>query len=376
MSWFRPTKAIVDLDALVENAKHLQGLLPAESFFCPMVKANAYGHGAVRVVRALEKRGFRRFGVSLVEEALELREAGFQGEILVFGGFGVPASEWVRAGLTMVASQWDQLRLIESQLDSKSEAVLDLHLKFDTGMNRLGFPVAEAGKLAEHLRQSSRWRLRGVLTHLHSSDTSVEATEGQLESFASVIPVFSEWKPAIHVWNTQGLQGLERWSASTRAWGARPGLGIYGGAGLKPVLSFRSALVEVRRVARGQTLSYGATWKAPRDSVIGIVTAGYADGYPWRASNKSQVLVAGRSTPVVGRVCMDFMMVDLTQHPVPRPLEAWKGEEVLLWGKDEEGQSLRASELARVTETSEYEVFTGLSPRVPIHYFESDVESL
>lgn len=363
MEAFRKTRALIHLDHLIQNAKQLKSRLPHDAFFCPMVKADAYGHGAVTVVEALAQAGFRRLGVSLLEEGIELRDFGFEGEILVFGSLTRGVSELEAYRLTPVASDFSHLELLSQLLDEP----ISVHLKFDTGMNRMGFSEKKISGVHDFVAQNKKLKVAGLLTHLHSGD-DFEATKLQVERFKNIIPHFQSFNPEIHFWNTAGLLSKNQESTELRSWGARPGIGLYGGCGLKPVMSFRSQIVQVHKIEKGEGVSYNLTWRAPGDRVIGTVTCGYADGYHRLHSNKSQVLVAGEKVPLVGTVCMDYFMVDLTELQQKYPGRDFRNTEVTLFGLDAEGNHLDVNEVAKSAQTTCYEMFTSVSSRVPREY--------
>lgn len=360
MEAFRKTRALIHLDRLIQNARHLKSRLAGNSFFCPMVKADAYGHGAIAVAEALFTAGFQRVGVSLLEEAIELRDFGFEGEILVFGSLsrGVPELEAYK--LTPVASDFSHLE----QLSQILEGPIDLHLKFDTGMSRLGFSESKVSNVYDFVSQNKKLRVQGLLTHLHSGD-DFEMTKAQVGRFQQVLKPFSEFQPQVHLWNTAGVLAKDQHTPEAQAWGGRPGIGLYGGLGLKPVMSLRSVVVQTHKIPKGQGVSYGSTWRAPQESLIGTVACGYADGFHRILSNKGSVLILGEKVPVVGTVCMDYFMVDLTALQLKFAGKDLRNAEVTLFGLDEKGNNLDVNEVAALAQTTCYEIFTSVSARVP-----------
>ncbi len=371
----RQTYAEVDLLKLERNFRALRGLSPAGGFCCPMVKANAYGHGDVEVAARLELSGARHIGVGLVEEGVRLREAGVKAPLLLFGAFEGPSLEAVLANaLTPVIGDWDGLALLEK---SASGDAFKLHLKFNTGMNRLGFGVDQAPRLRAWLDARPRFRLEGVATHLlRGEDAGFDDgdSRGQLERFEEALAAFRGLEFFPHALNSSAAVAMHAREGRLR-YGMRPGLALYGitpasreapKLGFEPVLSFRSRVVATRRLRPGEKVSYDGLWTAKRPSLVGVVPVGYADGFQRLFSNTGEVLCRGRRARVAGAVCMDYFMVDLTDVEAATG-EVGNGEEIALIG-EQSGAEIGAVELARWASTIPYEVLTRLSERVPRHY--------
>jgi alanine racemase len=374
---FRKTSAVIHLNSLEHNLRELKKLASPGAFFCPMVKANAYGHGDVAISLKLEQLGVQNLGVALIEEGLMLRRAGCRSKILFFGIFEEDGIEaMLQAHLTPVLSTWEQVHLLEKKIKSP----LGVHLKFDTGMHRLGFPMSEIQKLAEHLEKSTL-KVEGVLTHLHSGE-GLNPKEGsaleQLKKMALVEKTFARFKPVAHSLNSSGLINFarfrdEKWpDGLSLNQGTRPGLALYGSnpvpgssVKLKPVMSLRTQIARTLFVKAGETVSYGATWKAPKDSVIAVLPLGYADGYHRILSNRSEVLFRGKRVPVAGTICMDYTMIDLTPALKSETAESIDHETVTLFGQDEAGNEISADEVAKLAQTVSWEIFTSVSYRVP-----------
>ena len=352
-----------------------------------MIKANAYGHGDGPVSKALRQVGAEYLGVGLIEEGIRLRLFGDQGALLLFGPFDREGAKAVlEYDLTPVVSQWSQLEALQEQAHLRNQKVVRIHLKFNTGMNRLGFDTCEAPKLRDWLNQNSGFVLDGVCTHLLRGDDAGRKggeSESQLEQFAKLLVAFKGMNFHVHVLNSSGLATLWKRFSEGQAlgnggvWplGARPGLAVYGIAPssdeeislkLEPALSLKSHLVTLHHLQKGSRLSYNATWRASHESLIGVVPIGYADGYSRTLSNRAHLLCRGHRVPVVGTICMDYLMIDLTAMGLEeKPLEI--GEEVVLIGSQND-QFIRAEEIANLMGTIPYEVLTGLSERVPRIY--------
>lgn len=373
---YRRTYAEINLDHIVHNFEVLKNAFPPDTFLCPMVKANAYGHGDVAVALCLEKAGAKHLGVCLLEEGLKLRQAGVAADILVFRGFErQEAQEMIRHRLTPVVSSWRQLELIEAE----AAKAVQVHLKFNTGMNRLGFQPAEAQALFERCWQNPKLRVQGLLTHLYNGEDAMSPeghSAAQLALLEKVSEIFKPLQPQVHCLNSAGLLNHLAHPLSARRWGLRPGIAIYGypsvpppqGLVFKPAMTLRSHTSTYRELNAGEVVSYGGTWKAARPSVIAVVPMGYADGYHRILSNRAEALFAGHRVPVVGTVCMDFLMLDITTVVQGRPLGELGEQEVVLFGYGSGGSFLSAQDLAAQAQTISYEILTSVSARVPRVY--------
>jgi alanine racemase len=347
----------IDLEALAHNFRLLQKKAGRAGIMA-MVKANAYGHGAVGVARHLEHLGCRMLACAQVSEALDLRRAGLRLPILllnpVFSFELVPA---IRGGAEFsVGSREEILHLARAA--ARSRKPLRVHLKMDTGMGRLGCPPEETAALAELVRSSKGLELAAIMSHFASADSDPALTRAQWTLFRRYLP------PGIpaHISNSAGLLAYPEMSCSL----VRPGIALYGYnpvAGqisrLRPVLSWHARVLRVKQVPKGMTLSYGATFKAPRKLRVATVAVGYADGYSRRYSNRAVVLVNGRRCRVLGRVTMDMILVDIGQAGKVEP-----GTLVTLIGRQGR-QAITAEDLARWSDTICYEVLTGIGVREP-----------
>lgn len=386
MEMYRRTFAEINLDHLAHNIRVLQTAFPQAPFLCPMVKANAYGHGDVQVGKFLETLGVKHLGVCLIEEGLLLRDAGVKAEILVFRGFDREgARKIIQYNMTPVVSTWEHLEHLEAEASSP----VGIHLKFDTGMNRLGFRPEEAQKLFNRLWQNKKIRVKALLTHLLSGEDSVQdqgQSAAQLKKLDEINAAFKPFNIFCHALNSAGIINLISLQKSgnnkhghpllLQNWGLRPGLMIYGYnpladkgiCDLKPVMSLKSHVANYRYIKAGETVSYGGVWKAQQDSVIAVVPIGYADGYHRILSNQSKVLFAGQKVAVVGAVCMDYLMLDVTEVVKGRELDDFKDQEVTLFGYSSEGIFLSAEELAQGAKSITWEMLTSVGERVPRIY--------
>lgn len=335
-----------------------------------VIKADAYGHGAVGVARALAEAGADWFGVSCVEEALPLRRAGIAQPLFLFSSFW-PGQEDALGEERLVPSVFtsEQLRLLEC-LGRRRRERMRFHLKVDTGMGRLGIAISELGNLLDLVRACEHVCLDGVYTHLASADeASLEQTHAQLEAFGRVRAELRRRgfdPPHVHAANSAALARCPESHASM----VRPGLALYGyqlcpsPLRLRPVLRLKSRVVSLRDVPKGTPLGYGATYVTPGPARIAAVCAGYADGVTRALSNRGRAVVRGRFAPIVGRVNMDFTLLDVTGIAGVET-----GNEVVFIGRDGEAE-VTATEVAALAGTVPYEILCNIGPRVPRVYLE------
>jgi alanine racemase len=333
-----------------------------------VVKANAYGHGAVPVARALEAVGIAFLGVATIEEGLELRGSGVRAPILVMGGCYEGAyDQIVEHQLTPIVFRPEHLAGLGRAAKAR-QARVKIHLKVDTGMGRIGVLPEELDEFVSLVGRYPEISVDGLASHFASADLAdAKITAEQVQRFQEAAAALTargirpSWK---HLANSAGVidhRGLDLNLV-------RPGLMLYGVAPapwlservkLQPVLTWKTAVVHLKRVRSGTPISYGSTWRAPRESLIATLPVGYADGYARSLSNKASVLIRGRRAPVVGRVCMDMIMVDVTSVP-----GAEMGDEVVLLGRQGE-ERVSAEELANILGTIPYEVLCAVGARVP-----------
>lgn len=367
----RGTIAEINISALAKNLKTIRERLSPHSFICPMVKANAYGHGVELISNELVRLGVDALGVITLDEALSLREAGVSSPILVFGTPLKPDIHIFREyKLTYVVSEMNVL----TYLASKSLSV-HLHLKFNTGMNRMGLKPSEAAEAFQMIQSHPSLRLKGVCTHFLNGE-DIHSDQGysrkQIESFRKVYEIFKSRPLLWHMYNSSALfRFLPAISQDSflKIQGARPGIALYGESpysevvtDLVPVMSVKSRIEHLHRIKAGDVVSYGPRWKAEKDSIIAIVPIGYADGYPRALTNNANMLIRGVRVPVVGTVCMDYVMLDITQHPERERMGI--GEQVVVIGNNG-SESITAHELATRAGTIPYEILTKIGNRVP-----------
>lgn len=336
-----------------------------------IVKANAYGHGAVEIAQALARQGIGRFAVASLDEGIALRQAGLSASVVVLGAlFEEQISDLVAHQLTPVVSDGRILPALAKAAHSY-QAPYPIHLKVETGMGRLGFSPEELRSLFDNPLLQSPLRVEGLMTHLADADGKDSAfTERQLDTFGAVLEQIRQRGlilPLVHTANSAAIVRFVKSHFSL----VRPGIMLYGyhtlpdtvpAPDLKPVLSLRTTIAQLRTIPRGGTVSYNGTFVATRPTRIAVLPIGYADGYNRRLSHRGSVLIQGRRAPIIGLVCMDMIMVDVTGLA---PVQV--GETVTLIGQQGE-ESIWADEVAGWIDTIPYEVLCGIGSRVPRLY--------
>ena len=359
--FFRPTWAEIDVAALVGNLRLLRKRVGPRVKLMFVVKANAYGHDAVLCSLAAQKtRAADWLGVSSVEEGVALRLAGVRLPVLILGSLYPFESVLAAAAhdLTpIVASLESAKRVAEAALRLRRN--INIHVKVDTGMGRIGLRPEAALALVRDMSSLKGIRVQGVYTHMAKAEDDRVFTTRQLKAFNGVVKSLERdglRPPLVHAANSAAA--LRHPEARFDL--VRPGLAAYGlYEGFNPVLTLKSKIVYIKTVAKGASISYGATWRAKRVSRIATLPIGYGDGYPRALSNKASVLVGGSRCPVVGRVTMDQTMIDVTLAPRARV-----GDDAVLLGRQGDAV-VTAAELARLCGTIPYETATALSSRVP-----------
>lgn len=362
----RPTWAEIDLGAFDRNVAILASRLPAGTKLIAMLKANAYGHGAVELARRCKPEQVAMIGVALLEEALELRTAGITLPILVLG----PLNERqvllaLEHDVTLGVPGPEELELVARVAQDRDVAI---HLKLDSGMGRMGVVESELPRVVELIRSAPRLRIDALYTHLaNAGDVGDAFTNDQIAHFNTLVETLREAgvsAPLHHVANSAAtVRGM------TPGDFARVGIALYGAEPLdvssprlEPVMRWRTAIGRLKELPPGHAIGYGTTFHTTRASRIATLPIGYADGYRRGLSNRGEVLIRGQRAPIVGRVSMDLTTIDVTDIP-----RAILGDEVILLGR-QGVHEITAEELARKLDTISYEVFCGVSARVPRVY--------
>jgi alanine racemase len=371
------TWAEVSLAALGENFHAVQKHVGEGVTICAVVKADGYGHGAIECARALESAGASWLGVTDAAEGLALRGSGVQARILLMTGIWRGEEDSIVAQ-SLTPTIWEHWHIESLERAARQrQSVLPVHLKLDTGMNRLGTSLEALPRLCEMLLASKHLTLEGVSTHFASAEVlDSEDARRQVKRFEAGLATLQSYglHPAlIHMGNSAAMtERPETWKTMVR-----PGIALYGYSlaftrggefaavaplPLRPVLSWKTRVLTVKEVAAGESVGYMGTFVTKERSRIAVLPVGYADGYPRLLSNRARVIVGGEYARVVGRVSMDLTIVDVSQIR-----GVGVGDEVILIGATG-GKSVDAVELARLCESVPYEILCGLSQRVPRVY--------
>lgn len=367
----RRTRVEVDLGAIVGNARSVRAITNTQLY--AVVKADAYGHGAIAVAKALWRaRAAEGFAVSLVEEGVALREAGVTAPVLVMGPSQHGGEdEMIMADLTPVIGSEEDLVAISTVGNRRGKAI-DAHLKVDTGMGRLGVPPSRAPQIAV-AAANNNVRIVGLMTHFACADSDDPAdehsmTRDQLRRFAEVDRALQQTGAPIAIRHASNSSGALMFP-DARFDLCRTGIALYGngrwpdGAARTQAMRLVSEVTQLRSIVAGTSVGYGAAWKAARDSRVAIIPVGYADGLPRRASGHAQIAIRGVRAPLVGRISMDIAIADVTDVP-----DAVVGDPVVLLGRAAGGASITCHEYGEWAGLSEYEVTCGMSKRVPRTY--------
>jgi len=374
----RPTWAEIDLDALARNYRTIKSRVDPEVKVLAVVKADAYGHGAIQCSRRLEREGADWFGVALPEEGIDLREAGITKPILCLAGFWEgQAGACIQHNLVPVITNHETAAMLDTAA-GEAGLVAPIHVKVDTGMGRLGVRFDEVREFAAQLKRFRHIKVSGLMTHFAAADdpSCDPLTSNQIQRFNQISEIF----------RSQGFEPEYHHLASSAAIYARPeasgnmirpGGILYGlwrdilmtsgdEPQLHPVMALRSLITLLKWVPQGETVGYGCTFEASRQTLVATLPIGYHDGYMRGLSNRAHVIVRDSYVPVIGRISMDLTLIDVTGVA-----EVALGDEVTLLGSVTEGGrtlTVTAEELARVSGTLSYEITCGISPRVPRHY--------
>ena len=367
MTPLHPTVAEIHLDSFRQNLQRVRSRIGPHRALLPVIKADAYGHGMIPIARAALDENVEGFGVAFVEEGVQLRQAGIKPMILVMAGF-LPeeAGAIIEHGLTPVVSHPTQLESLRPLIKQLSRP-LRIHIKVDTGMGRLGLSETEALPFIREASAIQGIEIQGLMSHFSDDDmTDSKRAQEQLRCFERTrkeIETLGIKIPTLHMANSAAIMGLDKsWLNMVR-----PGIMLYGyppsphadeNASFKQVLTLKTRIIHLKEVRAGTSLSYGHTFTTSRPSRIAVLPIGYADGYSRAWSNRGQVLIGGRRVPVVGRVCMDMTLADVTAVP-----SALIGDEVILIGR-QASESLWANELADQLKTNPYEILCAIGQRV------------
>lgn len=369
----RPTRIEIDTEQARLNFRYVREHLNAGTKTTFVLKANAYGHGSVEMGKLAEEEGYDSFAVAMPEEAVPLREAGITLPIYILG-LTLPTSFdlVVETNVIPAVSECTDLVALNAAGKRKNK-VISCMLAINTGMNRIGVPAEKALDMVERIKLYPNLKLRGFFTHMANGDSpDQESAKNQIKLFKAMFYHIQAAYPGEEfVFSMNNSAGTLAFPESQFN-SVRPGIILYGinplstkldGEGVKPFLSLKSRVTQVVRLPGGVSIGYGSTYTLPNEMTIATIPIGYADGYPRILSNRGSVLIGGARCPVVGRICMDMLMV-----AVPDEVAVKVGDDVVLIGTQGE-EEITVNEIARLADTIPYEIFTGLSLRVPRIYY-------
>lgn len=354
----------VDTKAIQYNIQQIKQKVGNKVSLIPVIKADAYGLGAITLKEVLEKENIEKVAVAIPEEAMLLRKNRFTMDILVLNEqLPEKLEEIVTYNLTLGCSSYEVLEALSKEAE-KQEKKVKVHIEIDTGMGRVGIKPEEAVSFMKSAKLLQYLDLEGIYTHFSSADTSKEYTEKQIEIFQNVLRELKKHGITFKCIHSSASSGILGYSCQECNY-VRPGLIIYGyypapemqkNIELQPSTCLKSKVVFVKTVPKGTPISYGRTYITKKETKIATIPMGYADGVRRSLSNKGRVYVNGKYAPIIGNICMDNFMVDITNIP-----ETKVGDEVILWDADH----ITIEEIADIGETISYEILCGISKRVP-----------
>lgn len=362
-----PTFAEINLEAFSHNLKQVRLKVGRDKKIISIIKADAYGHGAVEIAKIASISGADMLGVSTVGESIELREAGIESPILVLGGCPKEDVEWIVSyNLKSVLYSYEVALSLSKEAERRSK-IVDVHIKVDTGMERIGIKPQNIREFVGKISSLKNINIEGILTHFATAyEVNREFTERQIKIFKGVIEELKQDGynfSYIHTSNSAAILNYPESYFNT----VRPGIILYGSTPfdfavedflIKPVMSWKTSIVHLHNTPEKTGISYGRRFVTKRDSLIATIPVGYADGYSRSLSNKVQVLIGGRRISQVGTICMDMCMIDVTDLP-----DVKAGDEVVLIGR-QGNEEIRVEELASIAGTIPYEIFCSIGRRV------------
>lgn len=365
----RPTKSYIDLAALKENLKNIKAF--AKTKVMMLVKADAYGHGSVICAKQAEKMGIDYLGVASIEEGVQLRQNGIKSPILSLGPICIGSEEeCVLFYIEQAVATVDEVKRL-SFFATKMQKSVGIHIKIETGMHRTGVRAGEdLNDLLCAIKECEFLKVKGVFTHFAQSDTcEKEYTNMQAAEFnKAVLQIKNTIGDCglVHASNSGGILSYPEYKfdmvrAGIACYGYYPSQQIQRSIKLKPVLSFKTAIAVINKLKKGESVSYGSSFVATKDMLVAVLPVGYGDGYKRLLSNKAEVLVGKKRAKIIGTICMDMLMIDVTD------IDAHVGDEVILIGENE-FDVISADELAEHAQTISYEILISITQRVPKVY--------
>ena len=364
----RPLWTEIDLKALRKNLKTIRFFLGGKVKIVAVIKQAAYGHGLIPVARELRLQGIDFFGVGSIEEAISLREDGFRGSIITLTSIlDEFVGHFVEHNITPTIVDVEFAKKLDKEA-AKQKVIVPAHIKIDTGMGRLGIYYKQAYSFVKQLSKLKNISLEGIYTHFPVADTDADFTNFQIGVFNDFISRLKKDDISFKFCHCANSIGITKYPNAHFNM-VRPGLVLYGitpsfnsGLCVEPVLSLKSRVVFVKEIQKGMSVGYGRTYIADKARSIATVSVGYADGYPWALSSNSKVIINDRFFDLVGRVCMDHIMIDLKDTKGIKP-----GDEVTLIGKSK-NIKVGATDMAEWGKTIPYEIVSRLSLKIPRMY--------
>jgi alanine racemase len=376
MAHHRATCAEIDLQAFRHNFQNLRNHISPQTRIMAVVKADAYGHGALPCARVAIECGANYLGAGVIEEGIEFRQSGLDSPILILGSiFPDEAEDLVHHDLATIVCTLPLAKALAKEAEKQNKTA-SVHIKVDTGMNRLGVLPKNLPELLNQIRNLPNLKIEGISTHFSSADDEVlSITQAQLKKFQAALACLKQDdSPLIHCSNTSALFKFPESHFDM----VRPGLILYGAlpspslqailsqkkdlSPFQPVMQWKSQIILVKSITKGQSVSYSGSFTTQRDSLIATLPIGYADGLHRNLSNKIDVLIRGKRVPQIGNICMDMTLIDVTEIQ-----DVQAGDEVVLFGK-QEGQTIKVDEMATKGGTIPYEILCNVGKRVPRIY--------
>ena len=372
MAHHRATRAEIDLRAFRHNLQNLRNYLAPQTQIMAVVKADAYGHGAVPCARIAVASGADYLGAGVIEEGIELRKSGINTPILILGSiFANEVEDLVYYDLATILCNLPLAQALSKE-GRKQNKIVSVHIKLDTGMNRLGVSPKYSTTLLDQIHNLPNLKVEGISTHFSSADNEdLSITQVQIEKFRTTLAKLKN-VPIVHCANTSALFRIPESHFNM----VRPGLILYGslpspslnkvlsqqGNHFQPVMQWKSQIILIKPIAKGQPISYSGSFTTQQNSLVATLPIGYADGLHRSLSNKIDVLIRGKRAPQIGNICMDMTLIDVTKI---QGVE--EGDEVVLFG-EQEGQVIQVEEMAIKGETIPYEILCNVGKRVPRIY--------
>jgi len=372
MAHHRATRAEIDLRAFRHNLQNLRNYLAPQTQIMAVVKADAYGHGAVPCARIAVASGADYLGAGVIEEGIELRKSGINTPILILGSiFANEVEDLVYYDLATILCNLPLAQALSKE-GRKQNKIVSVHIKLDTGMNRLGVSPKYSTTLLDQIHNLPNLKVEGISTHFSSADNEdISITQVQIEKFRTTLAKLKN-VPIVHCANTSALFRIPESHFNM----VRPGLILYGslpspslnkvlsqkGNHFQPVMQWKSQIILIKPISKGQPISYSGSFITRQNSLVATLPIGYADGLHRSLSNKIDVLIRGKRAPQIGNICMDMTLIDVTKI---QGVE--EGDEVVLFG-EQEGQVIQVEEMAIKGETIPYEILCNVGKRVPRIY--------